>query len=311
MSLRIIFLGTAGSLPTNERSLPSIVIQHRGEVIMFDCGEGTQRQMMRAGVGFNRKMTIFITHMHGDHVLGLPGMMQTMSLLGRDKPLKIYGPPGLRAFIDAITSTVSFWLSFPIEVGEVSVEGVVYDGGDYEVRAVWAEHSIPSLAYAFVEKTRPGKFYPEKAIALGVPKGPLWSRLQRGVEVVLPDGRVVKPFDVLGPSRPGRKIVYSGDTKPSNKIAELASGADVLIHEATLGDELLERAEEEGHSTPSGAAKIALKAGVKLLVLTHLSARYSGDDSLLNEARRIFPNIIIARDLEKIEVPLPRGPEEL
>ena len=311
MSLRIIFLGTAGSLPTNERSLPSIVIQHRGEIIMFDCGEGTQRQMMKAGVGFNRKMIVFITHMHGDHVLGLPGMMQTMSLLGRDKPLKIYGPPGIRTFIDAITSTVSFWLSFPIEVSEVSVEGVIYDGGDYEVRAVWAEHSIPSLAYAFVEKTRPGKFYPEKALALGIPKGPLWSRLQRGMEVTLPDGRVIKPSDVLGPPRPGRKIVYSGDTRPSDKIAELASGADVLIHEATLGDELLERAEEEGHSTPSGVAKIALKAGVKLLVLTHLSARYSGDESLLSEAKKIFQNIIIARDLEKIEVPLPRGSEEL
>lgn len=309
MSLRIIFLGTAGSLPTNDRSLPSIAIRREGEVLMLDCGEGTQRQMMRAGIGFNRKMTVFITHMHGDHILGLPGMMQTMSLLGRDKLLRIYGPPGIKAFIEAVTSTVKFWLSFPIEVSEIEVDGTVYDGGGYEVRAVWADHSIPSLAYALIEKPRLGKFYPERAIALGIPKGPLWSRLQRGMDIILPDGRVIRPSDVLGPPRPGRKIVYSGDTRPSEKIAELASGADVLIHEATLGDDLTERAEEEGHSTPSGAARIALKANAKLLVLIHISARYHEAERLLSEARRIFPNIIVAKDLEEIEVPLPRDSE--
>lgn len=310
MSLRIIFLGTAGSLPTNDRSLPSIVVQREGDILMFDCGEGTQRQMMRAGIGFNRKMIVFITHMHGDHVLGLPGMMQTMSLLGRDKPLKIYGPPGIKAFIEAVISTVKFWLSFPVEVNEIEREGVVYDGGAYEVRAVWADHSIPSLAYAFIEKPRPGKFYPEKAAALGIPKGPLWSMLQRGMDVVLPDGRIIKPSDVLGPPRPGRKIVYSGDTRPSERIAELAYGADVLIHEATLGDDLIERAEEEGHSTPSGAARIALKANVKHLILVHISARYSETESLVKEAKKIFPSITIAKDLDEIEVPLPRGPNE-
>ncbi|MEM2454914.1 MAG: ribonuclease Z [Candidatus Bathyarchaeia archaeon] len=306
MNIKIIFLGTSGSLPTNDRSLPSIVIQREGEILMFDCGEGTQRQMMRAGIGFNRRMTVFITHMHGDHVLGLPGMIQTMSLLGRDKPLRIYGPPGIKAFIDAVISTVSFWLSFPIEVNEIDDEGIAYDCEGYEVRAVWADHSIPSLAYALVEKPRPGKFYPEKAIALGVPKGSLWGRLQKGIDVVLPDGRIVKPSDVLGPPRPGRKIAYSGDTRPSEKIVELATGADVLIHEATLGDDLLERAEEEGHSTPSGAARIALKAGAKLLVLTHISARYTETEMPLSEAKKIFPNTLIARDLDEIEIPLPR-----
>jgi len=309
LNIKIIFLGTSGSLPTNDRSLPSIVIQREGEILMFDCGEGTQRQMMRAGIGFNRRMTVFITHMHGDHVLGLPGMIQTMSLLGRDKPLRIYGPPGIKAFIDAVISTVSFWLSFPIEVNEIDDEGIAYDCEGYEVRAVWADHSIPSLAYALVEKPRPGKFYPEKAIALGVPKGSLWGRLQKGIDVVLPDGRIVKPSDVLGPPRPGRKIAYSGDTRPSEKIVELATGADVLIHEATLGDDLLERAEEEGHSTPSGAARIALKAGAKLLVLTHISARYTETEMPLSEAKKIFPNTLIARDLDEIEIPLPRPDE--
>jgi len=306
MSLRIIFLGTAASVPTNDRSLPSIVVQYEGDVLMFDCGEGTQRQMIKARLGLNRKMIVFITHMHGDHVLGLPGLIQTMSLLGRDKPLEIYGPPGVGAFMNAITTTVKFWLSFPINVREVNSEGIIYECEKYEVHAVWADHTIPTLAYALIEKPRPGKFYPEKALALGVQKGPLWSRLQKGMKVLLPDGRIVEPSDVMGPPRPGRKIIYSSDTRPSDKIAYLARGADVLIHEATLSDDLLDKAEEEGHSTASGAAKVALRANVKMLILTHISARYSDPRKLLEEARRIFPNTHLANDLEKIEVPLSR-----
>ncbi|MEM1582020.1 MAG: ribonuclease Z [Candidatus Bathyarchaeia archaeon] len=306
MSLRVIFLGTAASIPTDDRALPSIVIQREGDVLMFDCGEGTQRQMIKAGIGLNRKMVVFITHMHGDHVLGLPGMIQTMSLLGRDKPLKIFGPSGVKVFMDTIMRTVRFWLGFPIEIHEIEQEGTIYQDRDYEIQAVWAEHSIPSLAYALVEKPRPGRFYPDKAVALGVPRGPLWSTLQRGMNIKLPDGRVIRPADVLGPSRPGRKIVYTGDTRPSNRIAELSKNADVLIHEATLDDELAERANEEGHSTPSEAAQIALKANVKLLVLVHVSARYSEPKILLEQARKIFPNTYIPSDLEKIEIPLPK-----
>lgn len=304
MSLRIIFLGTSASVPTDDRSLPSIIIQREGDILMFDCGEGTQRQMIRAGIGLNRKMIVFITHMHGDHILGLPGMIQTMSLLGRDKPLQIYGPSGIRDFMEAIIRTVRFWLSFPIMVNEVDLEGTVYKGEDYEVQAVFAEHSIQSLAYALIEKPRPGRFHPEKALALGVPKGPLWSMLQRGMEITLPNGRTIKPSDVLDPPRPGRKIVYSGDTRPSEKIIELARNADILIHEATLGDEFADKALEEGHSTPSEAAQVALKANVKLLILTHISARYSDPKVLLEQARKIFPNTYIPNDLERIEVPL-------
>jgi len=306
MSLRIIFLGTAGSVPTNDRSLPSVVVQRKGEILMFDCGEGTQRQMIKARVGLNRKMKVFITHMHGDHVLGLPGIIQTMSLLGRDKPLQIYGPSGIKAFIEAIINTIRFWLGFPIEIYEIKQEGPVCKEEEYEVHAVWAEHSIPSLAYALIEKPRPGRFHPEKAIALGVPRGPLWSKLQRGMEITLPNGRIVKPEEVLGPPRPGRKIVYTGDTGPSDRIAELARNADVLIHEATFDDEMAERAKEDGHSTPSEAAQIALKAGVKLLVLTHISARYIKPDILLEQAKKIFPNVHIPNDLEEIEIPLPK-----
>lgn len=303
MSLRITFLGTAASIPTSERALSAVAIKREGDLFLFDCGEGTQRQMIKAKIGFNRKTRIFITHMHGDHILGLPGILQTMSLLGRDKPLEIYGPEGIAEFIEAIKATVRFSLRFPVEVYEVGEE-LLCSEETYEVRSTWAEHSVPSLAYALVEKPRPGRFDTERAVSLGVPKGPLWSRLQRGFEVKLPDGRIVQPGDVLGPKRPGRKIVYVGDTRPTETIAKFASGADVLIHEATFAEDLAERAEEDMHSTPSGAALIAKKANAKLLVLTHISARYGDPRILLEEARKNFPNVLVAEDLMSIDVPL-------
>ncbi|KYH42853.1 MAG: ribonuclease Z [Candidatus Bathyarchaeota archaeon B63] len=258
--------------------------------------------MIKARIGFNRETKILITHMHGDHVLGLPGILQTMSLLGREKPLSIYGPEGIAGFIEAMKRTVRFRLRFPVEVYEVG-DGLLCSEEEYEVHSTWAEHSVPSLAYALIEKPRPGRFNPERAAALGVPRGPLWSKLQRGSEVRLPDGRVIRPGDVLGPRRPGRKIVYVGDSRPSENIVKFASEADVLIHEATFADDLSERAEEEMHSTPTGAALVARKANVKLLVLTHISARYDDPRVLLEEARRTFPNVLIAEDLMTIDVP--------
>ncbi len=305
MSLRVLFLGTSASVPTLRRSLPAIAIKREGELILLDCGEGTQRQMIKAKVGFNRETKIFITHMHGDHMLGLPGIIQTMSLLDRSRPLYIYGPEGIRDFIEAIRETVRFSLRFRIEVQEVMSEGVIYDCNDYEVRAGWSEHTVPTVAYALIEKQRPGRFNPERALSLGVPKGPLWSRLQHGSAVKLPDGRIVKPEDVLGPPRRGRKIVYTGDTRPSRGIIELAKGADVLIHDATFADDLAERAREDMHSTASEAASVAKEAGVKLLVLTHISARYEDTDILLEEARRVFPNVLVAEDFMSLDVPLP------
>jgi len=303
LSLRITFLGTAASIPTKTRALSAVVLKREGELFLFDCGEGVQRQMITAKIGFNRKTRIFITHMHGDHILGLPGLLQTMSLLGRDKPLQIYGPQGIAEFIDAIKRTVKFALKFPVEVYEIE-DGLIVEEKEYEIRSAWAEHSVPSLAYALIEKPRPGRFNPERAISLGVPKGPLWSRLQRGENVQLPDGRTIKPSDVLGPPRPGRKIVYVGDTRPSNAIADFAFKADVLIHEATFADDLAERAEEDMHSTPSGAALIAKKAKVELLVLTHISARYGDPKVLLEEAKKNFPNVLVAEDYMSIDVPL-------
>jgi ribonuclease Z len=301
--LQVIFLGTGGSIPTPQRGLSAIAIRRKDELLLFDCGEGTQRQMTQAGVGFHRKTKIFITHMHGDHVLGLPGLLQTMSLLDREKRLEIYGPQGIKAFVEAISQTVQFTLTFPVHVSEIEA-GLVCKEREYEVYATQSNHTIPALAYSLTEKPRPGRFHLEKAKSLAVPEGPLWSKLQGGSPVKLPDGRVVKPEMVLGPPRPGRKIVYTGDTRPSENLVKLAENADLLIHEATFGDELMERAGEDGHSTPSQAAKTAKESGSKRLVLTHISARYKDASLLLAQARKVFANTDLAEDFLKIEVPL-------
>jgi ribonuclease Z len=304
MDMQVIFLGTAGSIPTTQRALPAVAIKRKNELILFDCGEGAQRQMIRAKVGFHKKTKVFITHMHGDHVLGLPGLMQTMSLLDRQRELEVYGPTGIRAFIEAIKQTVQFALTFPIQVKEIIAEGVVCEEKEYTVQAVWANHVVPSLAYALIEKPRPGRFNKEKAEKLGIPEGPLWSKLQHGENVRLSNGRIVKPENVLGKPRLGRKVVYTGDTRPSKALAQLAECADLLIHEATFDDELAERAKEDGHSTPKDAAKTAKKAEVKRLVLTHISARYKAPDILLEQARKTFKNVDVAEDFMRIELSL-------
>jgi ribonuclease Z len=302
--LRVIFLGTAGSVPTPKRGLPAIVIQRKGELIIFDCGEGIQRQMIRARIGFHRKTKVFITHLHGDHVLGLPGLLQTMSLLDRERKLEIYGPPGIEAFVSAIRQTVQFSLTFPLEILEIKNANIVCEEKEYEVHAVWTDHVVPSLAYALIEKPRPGRFNPEKAKALGIPEGPLWSQLQQGSRVTLPNGRVVRSEEVVGPARPGRKVVYSGDTRPTENVVELAQNADLLIHDGTLEDELIDKAYEDGHSTAGQAAEVAKKAEVGWLILTHVSARYKNADVLVKQARKIFPRTDVAEDFMKIDLPL-------
>jgi ribonuclease Z len=304
VSLQVIFLGTAASIPTISRALPSVVVKRKGEVLMFDCGEGVQRQMIRSGVGFHRRMKIFVTHMHGDHVLGLPGLLQTMSLLDRQRALEVYGPAGIKAFVKAIEKTVQFVLTFPVEIHEIKKEDSVCEEKEYEVQAAKTDHVIPSWAYALVEKPRPGRFDPKKAEALGVPEGPLWSKLQHGEKVKTPKGEQVKPEQVVGAPRPGRKIVYSGDTRPTKSLLQLSEKADVLVHEATFEDEMQEKAIEDGHSTPSQAARIAKKARVKRLILTHVSSRYKNTKSLLDQARKIFPESDVAEDFMEIDVPL-------
>jgi ribonuclease Z len=303
LSLHVIFLGTGGSIPTTTRSLPAILMQRKGEQIMFDCGEGVQRQMIRAGGGFHRKMKIFITHMHGDHILGLPGLLQTMALLDRERKLDIYGPPGIKQFLICIKETVQFALTFQVEIHEISEAGIVCEEGEYTIEAAWANHVVPSLTYAFEEKPRPGRFHPQRAKTLKVPEGPLWSRLQQGHEVKLRGGRIVKPDEVVGPARGGRKIVYTGDTRPFKDLTKLAADADLLVHDATLDDNLADRAKEDGHSTPSQAARDAKKAKAKWLILTHISARYDDTTALLRQAKRIFRKTQVAEDLLKIDVP--------
>lgn len=302
MSMQVVFLGTSGSIPTPERALPAIAVVRQGEIILFDCGEGTQRQMIKAGLSFHRKTKVFVTHMHGDHILGLPGILQTMSLLDRTMNLDIYGPTGIGAFVEAVKQTIQFALTFPVQIHEVKSAGVVCEEREYEVHAVWADHAIPDLAYGLIEKPRPGKFHPEKAKDLGVPEGPMWSKLQQGSKIRLQDGRVVGPEEVVGPPRRGRKIVYTGDTRPSKDLTKLAENADLLIHEATFDDELRERADEDGHSTPSQAAEVAKNANVQWLILTHISARYRDSRLMLEHAKEIFPHTDVAEDLMKTDL---------
>jgi ribonuclease Z len=271
---------------------------------MFDCGEGVQRQMMKAKTGFHKKTKIFISHMHGDHVLGVPGLLQTMALMDRQSKIEIYGPEGTKRFLECVRDTLQFALTFPVEIHEILRTGVICEETEYTVAAAKANHVVHSFAYAFAEKPRLGKFYPQKAKAHGVPEGELWSKLQHGEKVKLPNGQVVSPSDVMGSPRKGRKIVYTGDTRPFKSFAKFAADADVVIHDCTLDDSLSEKAEVDGHSTPGQAAKAAKEAKAKKLVLTHISARYADTRLLLEQAQKFFKNTVVAEDFLELELPL-------
>ena len=292
--MQVTFLGTSGSMPTPMRGSSSVVVRLGRELLMFDCGEGTQRQMVKAHVGFQRPMKIFISHLHGDHVLGLPGLLQSMSLLRREKPLHIYGPIGLVQYVKAFSESLGA-PSFPVVLYEIRESGVIFYSEKYQVIAVPAIHRVTAWSYCFIETDRPGRFYPEKAKELGVPKGELWGRLQGGESVMI-DGMVIESSMVSGPTRRGRKIIYSGDTAPNSELVELSRGADLLIHESTFMDELADRAEEDGHTTALQAAEIAKEAEVKQLVLTHLSSRYPDPVVVLAEAKPVFDNVVVAED---------------
>ncbi len=304
MSINVVFLGTSGAIPTLKRSLPSAVIECPKELLMFDCGENTQRQMMNSKVSFHKKLTVLLTHLHGDHVLGLPGVLQTMALMDRKEPVRVYGPKGIKDFLVCTKETLNFGLTFPVEIYEVLSEGLIVAEDNYTVTAVKSNHAVESYSFAFTEKPRPGKFYPKKAKDLGVPVGELWSQLQRGEKITLPDGKVVESNDVMGPPRSGRKIVYTGDTRPFPAFAEFAAGADIVIHESTFDDSLTEKAALDGHSTPSQAAAEAKAAGAMQLVLTHISARYSDTTLLLEQAKKIFADTLVAEDFMRLELPL-------
>ncbi len=301
--MKITFLGTGGSFPTKDRGVTSIAIQRKGELLLFDCGEGTQRQMTQTPVSPMKIESIYLTHFHGDHFLGVPGLIQTMSLMDREKDLKIFGPEGSKEKINTLLEIPVYTEKFEVKVRELS-PGDEVQREEYKIKTAEPEHSTKGLAYALIEDERPGKFHPEKAKELGLEAGPDFSRLQEGNPVELSDGTTVKPEQVLGPSRPGRKVVYSGDTSPAEDIRDLAEGADVLIHEATFSSELAEEAAEANHSTTQQAAEIAKEANVEKLFLIHPSPRYSDGSVLEEEAREVFPNTTLAEDLMEYEVEL-------
>jgi ribonuclease Z len=296
-----LFLGTSAARPTVERNVAGLVVTREGESLLFECGEGTQRQMMRYGVSFGLS-DIFFTHFHADHFLGLIGLVRTFGLQGRTEPMRLFGPKGAKRFLGAALSLGVERAGFPIEVVELE-PGQVLERGDYTIRAYAVEHGGNAVGYALVEKERLGRFHPDKARELGVPEGPLWGKLQRGQAVTLDDGRVIGAEDIVGAPRPGRKLVYTGDTRPCAATIEIACDADLLIHEATFGEEEAERARETQHATASEAAQVAKMARVRRLALTHLSARYSRDPQvLLDEARAVFPETVVAKDGLAIDV---------
>ncbi len=297
--MEIRFLGTGGSIPTGFRASPSVVVRRDEELLMFDCGEGTQVRMASCGLGLNKPMKIFITHMHGDHVLGLPGLIMSMSLLGRTRELEIYGPPGIREFLESIGRILGYDPKFPISIEEVRAGGAV-EGRGYRVLVEAADHGIPCNAFSLEEGAK-REFLPERAMELGVPKGPLWKELQLGRAVSI-NGRIVEPSQVLGELKRGRKIVYASDTRPSEPIMSLSRGADILIHDSTFDDSRAEEAKEYGHSTASEAASVAKGAEVRALILFHLSPIYRDPAPLLLQAKRIFPNSMVAYDSMALEL---------
>jgi ribonuclease Z len=302
VDLDVVFLGTSGSAPTGRRGLPATLVRRGGERLLFDCGEGTQRQLLRCDVGLLELEEIFLTHYHADHYLGLPGMMKTFALRGREIPLTIYGPRGLRDLLSALRRVFGR-LTYPLELIELE-PGAALDRGDYRLETFAVDHGVPAVGYALIEAERPGRFDVATADRLGVPDGPERGVLQRGEPVTLDDGKVVRPEDVLGPARAGRKLVLTGDTAPAASVVAAGAGADLLVHEATFLSDETERARETLHATAGGAALVAREAGVSLLALTHLSTRYFGHQ-VVQEARELFPGTVVPRDFDIVELPFP------
>jgi ribonuclease Z len=306
VDLDIVFLGTAGSAPTAQRAPAAVLVRRGGERLLFDCGEGTQRQLLRSEVGLVELREVFLTHYHADHYLGLPGMLKTFALRGRELPISIYGPPGLRELFNALRRIFGK-LTYECELVELR-PGDVLERDGYDLRTFSVDHGVSAVGYVLDELARPGRFDVDRADELGVPAGPERGKLQSGEHVTLADGRTISPADVLGPARPGRKIVLATDSAPAASVLDAARAADVLVHEATFCEEELERARETLHSTAAQAAEVARAADVKLLALTHLSSRYFGPD-VAREARAIFPATEVPRDFDVIEVPFPERGE--
>ncbi len=305
--LTLTFLGTGAACPTLDRNVSGLALRREGETMLFDCGEGTQRQMMRYGVSFTFR-EIFFTHFHGDHLLGVIGLLRTLGLLnivgGEDRAegLTLYGPRGARRILAHALEVGIERARFPVEIVELT-PGDRLKRADYDIATFPTEHRADTIGYALVEHIRLGRFNPERAQELGIPEGPLWGKIHKGEAITLPDGRVIPPAELVGAPRPGRKVVISGDTRPVAALREMAAGADLLVHEATFSQADLSRARETGHSTAREAAELAAAANVRRLVLTHISPRYTRDaPELLAEARAVFDATVIARDGMEVEV---------
>ncbi|MFB6134117.1 MAG: ribonuclease Z [Halanaeroarchaeum sp.] len=306
MSLQVTFLGTSGAVPTTDRNPSAVFVRREGDAMLFDAGEGTQRQMMRFGTGFDVDR-VFVTHIHGDHVLGLPGLVQTWNFNEREDPLTVYTPAGTGHQVDELLHVLDADPDYDVSVEAVNAGETVVDHPEYEIRAFATSHRTRSVGYALVEDDRKGRFDRERAEELGVPVGPKFSTLHEGTPVELEDGTVVTPDEVVGPPRPGRTVVYTGDTRPDQHVVEAASGADLLIHDATFDESASDRARETGHSTGKEAGTVAASAGVKRLALTHVSSRYAGNTGVLKDgARSAFDGrVLVARDGDEIDVPYP------
>jgi ribonuclease Z len=306
MSLHVTFLGTGGAMPSVERNTSAVLARREGERLLFDCGEGTQRQMMRYATGFDISH-IFVSHMHGDHVLGLPGLLQTLEVNGREDPITIHVPNGRRRAMRNLLDGTGTRPSFPLPVREVGGGDVAYRAEAFEVRVFETQHRTTSVGYALVEDDRKGRFDRERAEELGVPPGPLFSRLHEGEDVELDDGTVVRSEQVVGDPRPGRRFVYTADTRPTDATVEAAEGADLLVHDATFTEDEAGRAASTGHSTAREAADVAARAGAKRLALVHISSRYAGHVTpLAEEAREAFDGeVFVPDDGDEVDVPFP------
>jgi ribonuclease Z len=304
--MKIVLLGTSSAVPTLTRGLSSTAVIRDGDVFLFDCGEGTQLQMMRAGVKRSRVHSIFIGHLHGDHLYGINGLLSTMHLDGREEPLNVFGPDGLKHYLNACFRTNELQFTFPIRVREFprGFRGRVLDEADFHVDALPLDHSIFCLGWRLQEKTKPGAFNLEAAEAMGIPRGPLYGKLQHGEAITLPDGRKITPDMVLGPPRPGKSVVYCLDTQFSERSIELADKCTAPIHETTFGSEAADMARERKHSTMEDAARVAKAAAAEQLIATHFSSRYDGREIVRigDEARAVFENIRIGKDLMEVEI---------
>jgi ribonuclease Z len=300
--MKIVFLGTSAAIPSENRGLACTAIYRDGELLLFDVGEGTQKNFMLARLGINHKMKIFITHMHGDHCIGILGLLQTMTLLGRRKKLDIYGEPKIEEFISQNIRIIRFGLSFELDIHIINDEGVIVKETDYQVCCCRSMHSVLSYSFLVEEFDRPGKFNIDKAVQLGIPKGTLFKQLQNGEDIIL-NGNIIKSKDIVGPKRKGRKIGISGDTRPSVELEKFFANSDILIFEATYAEDKHLNAVKTFHSTATEAAQLAKASGSSKLFLTHFSSRYKDPLVLLNEAKSIYKNVELAEDLKTINVP--------